>query len=28
MTEQNTLKLLEVKHGEDGEIMLHYEAVR
>ncbi len=28
MTEQNTLKLLEVKHGEDGEIMLHYVAVR
>jgi len=28
MAEQNTLKLLEVKHGEDGEIMLHYEAVR
>ncbi len=28
MTEQNTLKLLEVKPGEDGEIMLHYAAVR
>jgi dihydrofolate reductase len=28
MTEQNTLKLLDVKEGEDGEILLHYEAVR
>jgi dihydrofolate reductase len=28
MTEQNTLKLLEVKHGEDGELLLHYAAVR
>jgi dihydrofolate reductase len=28
MPEQNTLKLLDVKHGEDGEIMLHYGAVR
>jgi dihydrofolate reductase len=28
MTGQTTLKLIEVKHGEDAEIMLHYEAVR
>ncbi len=28
MREQNTLKLLETKHGEDGEILLHYETVR
>ncbi len=25
---QTTLKLVETKHGEDGEILLHYEAVR
>jgi len=28
MKEQNTLKLVEVRRGEDGEHMLHYEAVR
>jgi dihydrofolate reductase len=28
MKTQNTLNLLEVKHGEDKEIMLHYAAVR
>ena len=28
MKEQNTLRLLDVKHGEDGEFLLHYEAVR
>ena len=28
MKEQNTLKLLEVKRGEDGEILLHYETLR
>jgi len=28
MSEQNTLQLLEVKQAEDGEIMLHYGAVR
>jgi dihydrofolate reductase len=28
MPKQNTLKLTEVRHGEDAEIMLHYEAVR
>ena len=27
MKEQNTLKLLEVKHGEDGELLLHYEGI-
>ena len=28
MKDQNTLKFLELKHGEDGELLLHYEAVR
>ena len=28
MKEQNTLNLVESKHAEDGEILLHYEAVR
>ncbi len=28
MKDQSTLKFLELKHGEDGELLLHYEAVR
>ena len=28
MKKQNTLKLIETRNGEDGEILLHYEAVR
>lgn len=28
MNEQNTLKLIEVKHGEDGELLFHYGRVR
>lgn len=28
MSEQNTLKLTDVKHGEDGEILLHYERIQ
>ena len=28
MKTQNTLKLVETRHGEDGELLLHYETVR
>ena len=28
MPKQNTLRPIEVKHGEDGELLVHYEAVR